>query len=70
MQENNDKDVDNILQNQSDAIARLIHAQMDKHFFEDVTEYEVEVRSGFTALRDCSYTVRLRQHCVNQAIPI
>ncbi|KGK41781.1 type III restriction enzyme, res subunit [Nitrincola sp. A-D6] len=53
---NDEKDVINILQNQSDAIARLIHAQMDKHFYEEATEYEVEVRSGFTTLKDCSYT--------------
>ncbi|HEM8866454.1 TPA: DEAD/DEAH box helicase family protein [Providencia stuartii] len=53
---NDEKDVENILQNQSDAIARLIHAQMDKHFYEDATEYEVEVRSGFTTLKECSYT--------------
>lgn len=56
MQENDEKDVDSILQNQSDAIARLIHAQLDKAFYENSTELEVEVRSGFTALRDCSYT--------------
>jgi len=55
-QVNDEKDVENILQNQSDVIARLIHAQMDKHFYEDATEYEVEVRSGFTNLKDCSYT--------------
>ncbi|WP_151670037.1 DEAD/DEAH box helicase [Nitrincola schmidtii] len=53
---NDEKDVINILQNQSDAIARLIHAQMDKHFYEEATEYEVDVRSGFTTLKDCSYT--------------
>lgn len=53
---NDDKDVENILQNQSDVVARLIHAQMDKHFYEEATEYEVEVRSGFTTLKECSYT--------------
>ncbi|WP_286262228.1 DEAD/DEAH box helicase [Thalassotalea atypica] len=51
-----DKDVENVLQNQSDAIAKNIHSQMDKHFYEDATEYEVEVRSGFTTLKGCSYT--------------
>src|SRR5690625_7973907 len=29
---------------------------MDKHFYEEATEYEVEVRSGFTTLKECSYT--------------
>ena len=53
---NDEKDVENILQNQSDVVARLIHAQMDKHFYEEATEYEVEVRSGFTTLKECSYT--------------
>jgi type III restriction enzyme len=52
-----DKDVENILQNQSEAITRLIHAQLEKHFYEEATEYDVEVRSGFTTLKDCSYTV-------------
>lgn len=54
---NDDKDVENILQNQSDVIARLIHAQLNKQFYEEATEYEVEVRSGFTSLKECSYTV-------------
>src|SRR5690625_126376 len=53
---NDEKDVENILQNQSDVVARLIHAQMDKHFYEEATEYEVEVRSGFTTLKECSYS--------------
>lgn len=56
---NDEKDVENILQNQSEVIARLIHAQLDKNFDDGVnelTEYDVEVRSGFTTLRECSYT--------------
>ncbi|MEM6161929.1 DEAD/DEAH box helicase family protein [Erwinia sp. P6884] len=62
---NDEKDVENILQNQSDAIARLIHAQMDKHFYEKATEYEVEVRSGFTTLKECSYTAAQGQDVKN-----
>jgi type III restriction enzyme len=62
---NDEKDVENILQSQSDAIAKLIHAQMDKHFYEDVTEYEVEVRSGFTTLKECSYTAAQGQDVKN-----
>jgi len=58
---NDEKDVENILQNQSELIAKLIHAQMDKHFYEEATEYEVEVRSGFTSLKECSYTAALGQ---------
>ena len=62
---NDDKDVENILQNQSDLIAKLIHAQMSKHFYEDATEYEVEVRSGFTNLKECSYTATQGQDVKN-----
>jgi len=51
-----DKGVESVLQNQSEAIAKVIHAQMNQHFYENVTEYEVEVRSGFTPLKDCAYT--------------
>lgn len=57
MTENDDDDVENILQNQSDAIAKLIHAQLDKHFFEEATEYEIQVNRGFTPLKDCAYTI-------------
>lgn len=53
---NDEKDVESILQNQSDVIARLIHAQMDKNFYEEANEYEAEVRSGFATLKECSYT--------------
>jgi type III restriction enzyme len=60
-----DKDVENVLQNQSDTIAKAIHSQMDKHFYEDATEYEVEVRSGFTELKDCSYTAAQGQDVLN-----
>lgn len=65
MQENDEKDVDSILQNQSDAIARLIHAQLDKAFYENSTKLDVEVRSGFTALRGCSYTAAEGQYVRN-----
>lgn len=62
---NDDKDVENILKNQDDVIARLIHAQMTKHFYEEVTEYEVEVRSGFTNLKECSFTATQGQDVKN-----
>jgi len=55
--ENDDADVENILQNQADRIAKLIHAQLDNHFFEDATEYEINVSRGFTPLKDCAYTI-------------
>lgn len=56
---NDEKDVENILQNQGEVIARLIHAQLDKNFDDGLTEnteFDIEVRSGFTTLKECSYT--------------
>lgn len=55
--ENDDDVVENILQNQSDVIAKLIHVQLNNHFFEEATEYVVDVRSGFSTLRECAYTI-------------
>ena len=63
--ENEEDVVDNILQNQSDAIAKLIHAQLNNHFFEEATEYVVDVRSGFSTLRDCAYTIAQDQPLQN-----
>jgi len=37
-------------------IAREIHAQMMAHFWEEATEYEVQVSRGFTELKPCNYT--------------
>jgi type III restriction enzyme len=38
-------------------IAKEIHAQMMAHFFEEVTEFEVQVSRGFTELKPCNYTI-------------
>lgn len=38
-------------------LARLIHAEMIGHFWEEATGYEVQVSRGFTELKPCNYTV-------------
>ncbi len=38
-------------------IAREIHAQMLTHFWEEATDYEVQVSRGFTELKPCNYTI-------------
>ncbi|HRO22563.1 MAG TPA: DEAD/DEAH box helicase family protein, partial [Alcaligenes phenolicus] len=38
-------------------IAREIRAQMMTHFWEEATEYEVQISRGFTELKPCNYTV-------------
>jgi len=53
---NDDKDVENVLKHQSEAIAKVIHMQMNDHFYEEATEYEVKVHSGFTPLKKSAFT--------------
>ena len=38
-------------------LARLIRAEMMTHFWEEATDYEVQVSRGFTELKPCNYTV-------------
>jgi type III restriction enzyme len=42
-------------------IAREIHAQMMAHFWEEATEYVVQVSRGFTELKPCNYTATAGQ---------
>lgn len=50
-------EVRNVLDLDRQLIAKNIHAQMMSHFHESATQYEVEVRRGFTALKESTYTV-------------
>ena len=37
-------------------IAKLIHTQMQKHFWEEAVDYEVKISKGFTELKPSAYT--------------
>jgi type III restriction enzyme len=37
-------------------IARYIHAQMQRHYWEEAVDYEVVIRKGFTELKPSAYT--------------
>ncbi|MFZ3084398.1 DEAD/DEAH box helicase family protein [Rhodoferax ferrireducens] len=50
-------EVRNVLDLDRQLIAKNIHAQMMDHFYESATEYAVEVRRGFTTLKEPTYTV-------------
>ena len=50
-------EVRNVLDLDRQLIAKNIHAQMMANFHESATEYVVEVRRGFTALKEPTYTV-------------
>jgi len=51
-------------------LARLIHAEMLKHFWEEASDYEVKVSRGFTELKPCNYTVAANQpvHSVRETV--
>jgi len=49
-------EVISVLSRERRLIAREIHAQMMAHFWEEATEYEVQVSRGFTELKPCNYT--------------
>lgn len=50
-----------VLDRERRLIAREIHAQMMVHFWEQATEYEVQVSRGFTELKPCNYTATADQ---------
>ncbi|MBT9100510.1 DEAD/DEAH box helicase family protein [Methylovulum psychrotolerans] len=54
-------EVNNVLANHRQLIAKTVHTQMAEHFWEQADTYEVEVRSGFTPLRPCAYTIAAGQ---------
>nr|WP_239556471.1 DEAD/DEAH box helicase family protein [Dyella flava] len=51
----------NVLDRDRRLIARAIHAQMMAHFWEEATDYDVQVSRGFTELKPCNYTTTAGQ---------
>ena len=52
-----DEEVEPVLRQQGEALARLIHGQMQAHYQEGADEgYEATVHRGWTELRPCAYT--------------
>jgi len=56
-----DEEINNVLSNHRPLIAKVIYTQMAAHFWEKADSYEVEVRSGFTPLKSCAYTIAAGQ---------
>ncbi|MEI6333951.1 MAG: DEAD/DEAH box helicase family protein [Methylococcaceae bacterium] len=54
-------EVNNVLSNNSQLLAKTIRAQMAEHFWEQADTYEVVVNNGFTPLKNCAYTVAAGQ---------
>ncbi len=51
-----DEDVNRILSVYQREIAKLIHAQMQEHYWEEQVDYEVKVNKGFSELKQRAYT--------------
>ena len=49
-------------------IARYIHAQMQAHYWEDVTGYEVKINKGFTELKQSAYTYSVQEPPANYRV--
>ena len=54
-------EVNNVLSNNSQLLAKTIRTQMAEHFWELADTYEVVVNNGFTPLKKCAYTVAADQ---------
>ncbi len=64
-------DVRKVLRLHQREIARFVHAQMQKHFWQDSdVDYEVVVTRGFTALRPSAYTAVAGDEPLNFRIPL
>lgn len=50
-----DNDVRNVLLAFNQTYVRLIHAQMQQHYFEDATDYEVHISKGFETLKPSAF---------------
>ncbi|KAB2928907.1 MAG: type III restriction endonuclease subunit R [Leptonema illini] len=51
------EDTQKILSYHQREIARLIHSQMQEHYWEEAVDYETKISRGFTELKDSAYTL-------------
>ncbi|HUW36810.1 MAG TPA: DEAD/DEAH box helicase family protein [Rhodocyclaceae bacterium] len=56
-----EEDIRKVLRCYQRDIARFIHAQMQDHYWEDVTDYEVKISKGWTELKPSAYTLTAEQ---------
>lgn len=70
MQNYSESELHEILDTHGADLSRLIHAQMQKHFWEEVSGYQVKVSRGFTELKPSNYTVAANQpvHGVRETV--
>lgn len=50
-----EEDTHKIIQFRQKEISNSVHSQMQKHFWQDISGYEVKISKGFTTLKDSAY---------------
>ncbi len=55
-------DARSILRFRQNEIANSVHSQMQKHFWEETSGYEVKISKGFTTLKDSAYTTNANNY--------
>ena len=66
----NEEDVRNVLQYHQSELVRLVHTQMNQHYIEKATEYQVTVARGFQRLSSSSAEVELGKSARNFRQPV
>lgn len=66
----NEDDVRNVLQYHQDQLVEMIHLQMQDHYEEKSTEYQVHVSRGFTTLRPNNYSISAGEAPRNFRAPV
>ncbi|MHC5723103.1 MAG: hypothetical protein ACYTXY_02915 [Nostoc sp.] len=57
-----EEDTRSILRFRQNEIANSVHSQMQKHFWEETSGYEVKISKGFTTLKDSAYTTNANNY--------
>jgi len=65
-----EEDVINVLQYHQQPLVNLIYSQMQAHFVESASEYEVHVTKGFHTLRPNNYTANADEDMRNLRTPV
>jgi len=66
----NREEVENVLQYHRKALVQMIHAQMEQHFEETATEYDVTVRPGFITVQPRLVAVEANGEARNFRAPV
>jgi type III restriction enzyme len=66
----NEDDVLNVLQAHQQALVQSIHSQMQTHYEESATEFDVQIARGFVTLRPNNYSQAANENTRNFRLPV